>query len=288
MDIYQEIWDADMRGNGLKAVIKKEDGNKSEGYIVVRETLESDSEHKIIEKVVIPKRKRKSYELAESLFDNYTLNQREEELNILDESKEIENLLNFVIESEPMKIARKYIEMRANNKYSDIQWYIYLHKIWFEQFDMGMNKDLSGFEHVFVGEQKKMKVKGYHFWFKYYLDDNIGYLGQDDIAFLGLKYDESNKHEGTEVPEVVTLKYKWHAYNYVTNERVTLTKSIGGFWVGPSVEGIMALGTIRFTPQAFTSKEAIINNVKYKLELHRSLDNKHLRTFFPKFIDLLD
>ena len=37
---------------------------------------------------------------------------------------------------------------------------------------MGADPALSGFEHVVVGEQEGAKAQGYHFWYKYYLDDD--------------------------------------------------------------------------------------------------------------------
>ena len=43
-----------------------------------------------------------------------------------------------------------------------------------------MNNDSSGFEHVFVGEEKDGKITGLHNWVQYYLEEakgNIDYLG---------------------------------------------------------------------------------------------------------------
>ena len=63
-------------------------------------------------------------------------------------------------------------------------------------------KDLSGFEHTFVGEQKETKATGYHFWFKYLIDDSIDNdTGYDNISFGGL-FDKGNN------PNYVAVRFK--------------------------------------------------------------------------------
>jgi len=62
-----------------------------------------------------------------------------------------------------------------------------------------------------------------------------------------------------------------------------ITKDIGGFWIGPSIEGLMALGTVRFVPEAMAPKQAVINGFQYDLPLHLSPNRRHLRSFYPEF-----
>jgi poly(U)-specific endoribonuclease len=65
-------------------------------------------------------------------------------------------------------------------------------------FFYGRRSCLSGFEHVVVGEQESPKTQGYHFWYKYFLDDGFARqvdspaiefpgLADDRIVYLGSK-----------------------------------------------------------------------------------------------------
>jgi poly(U)-specific endoribonuclease len=54
--------------------------------------------------------------------------------------------------------------------------------------------------------------------------------------------------------------------------------------VGVSIEGLMALGTVRFFQRGRI--EAALNRARYEIEAHRSPDGRSLRTFFPRFLGL--
>ena len=278
MNIYQSIWDADMEENGVRPISTSETGNKSEGYVAVDlETCEP--KHNVLKEVYIPDKKRNSYTLVEKLFNNYTLNQKKKESNTLDEEKEVEDFLTAAIETKPLKIARQYIEEKANKKFTDLQWHIYLHDVWFRQFRSESGVDLCAFEHVFVGEQKGKTLGGHHFWYKYWLEDNAS-INNDHIVMNCPIHEESNPSNH----DVVTIGYNLEAYDYEEKKLVQLFKKIGGFFVGLSAEGIIALGTVRFTPQSYAPKDAVINNEHYDLKLFRSPDNKSMRTFYPVYL----
>jgi hypothetical protein len=59
---------------------------------------------------------------------------------------------------------------------------------------------------------------------------------------------------------------------------------IGGSWIGCRIEGLMALGTVRFFERGRI--ETTINGVRYQIELYRSPDGRSLRSFFPRFLGL--
>ncbi len=294
-DIYQEIWDEDQQHCGLKAIKKDVKIDKSlekHGYVVVDEKKTSDEGHKVIVDVHIPAGKQKSYDLVEDLFNNYVLDQTKPELNtpseLKTEQQEIQSFIEYAYVTPPMQKAREFYVAQSGKDVTDDEWWAIIERVWFDQFDIGANLDLSGFEHVVVGEQQRGKVQGYHFWYKYYLDERFvpdtlpsssppSDSPKDAIHFLGW--------EGTfnsASPDCVTLSFIWEAFDYKKKDYRKLTKPIGGFWVGPSVEGLLAIGTVRFLEQAFAPKQATINGITYNLELFRSPDNKHLRTFFPK------
>jgi poly(U)-specific endoribonuclease len=294
MDIYQEIWDEDQKHCGLKA-IKKGDpidaATKDHGYVIVDEKEVTDKDHKVIVEVHIPPSKIKSYDLVEVLFNNYVLDQTKPEVDTLEdlktEQQEIQSFIEYAYKTPPMQKARKYYSEQTKKEVTDDEWWAIIERVWFAQFDSGKNQDLSGFEHVIVGEQKQGKVQGYHFWYKYYLDehfvpDTFSSLNnpagsvKDTIHFLGW---EGKRNLS---PDCVTLSFVWEAFDYKAKQYRKLTKPIGGFWVGPSVEGLMAIGTVRFLEQAFAPKKATINDVTYNLILFRSPNDKHLRTFYPE------
>lgn len=289
-NIYQQIWDADQQENGLPAITPSGNKDSSRGYVVVDEQTGASGEHVLFPQVYIPEHKQDSYNLCKHLFNNYTLNQTKAEINTPEEDAEVHALLEAVIETKPMTVARQYVAQQMGESINLMRWYQMLVEIWFRQYDQGVDKDLSGFEHAIVGEQSGSKAGGYHFWYKYYLDDGAGLLGTDDITYLGTRYDGTKKkdgklnRQGRLIPDVVTLAYKWNAYDYETNQRQTLYKPIGGFWVGCSIEGLMALGAVRFLWQARAPKEAIINGTSYALKLYRSQDERSLRTFYPEFL----
>lgn len=284
-DIYQQIWDADQEGNGIKAISKDDpidEATREHGYVVVDdiEVEASDKDRKVLLEVVIPEEKMSTYRLAEKLFNNYTLDQTKPENNTVDEDREIQEFLEAIVNSKPMTVARKYIAHHSGQNITEDVWWDTVQRIWFEQFDSGRNKDLSGFEHVVVGEQKGGKVQGYHFWYKYYLDEHFLFNNDefDLIDFKGLKGQRETS------PEIVTLSYTWRAFDFERRAFRPLTKPIGGFWVGPSIEGLMAMGTIRFFPDAFIPKKALINKVEYNLQLFRNSNNRCMRTFYPEFV----
>lgn len=289
-DIYQRVWDADQSANGIPAIAADEAEDPGRGFVKVDERAGRDPHHRLFAEVQIPAHKRRTYDLCKALFDNYRLDQSRSEDNRPEEAREILDLLEAVTDSAPMAVARMQLEDRHGKRYARDTWQELIFDIWFRQFDDGRNRDLSGFEHVAVGEQKGGKVNGHHFWYKYYLDDWAAFSGRDDIDYDGSRYDGPHRMEGRlnaigrEVPEVATLAYAWDAYDHETGERRTLYNPIGGFWVGCSIEGLLALGTVRFFERGRV--ETAINGARYQVELYRSPDGQSLRTFFPRFLDL--
>jgi hypothetical protein len=297
-DIYQQIWDADQEGNGIRAITsaqKEEKADPEHGYVIVDSAVNTGPEHRLLKEVIIPNRKMETYELCKRLFNNYTLDQTKSELNTPEEDAEVFELLRTIINSKPMKVARQYVSEQTGEVYDELRWSKVLMDIWFHRYKEVNNLDLSGFEHVIVGEQKEGTVSGYHFWYKYYLDDGAGLVGsQDDIIYAGTRFDGPKKtdgplsDQGILVPEVATIAYRWNALDYLTGEKRPLYKPIGGFWIGCSIEGLLALGAVRFIRAARAPKEAVINGARYDLRLHRSPDNRSLRTFFPEFLGLAE
>ncbi|WP_462411711.1 hypothetical protein [Neobacillus sp. Marseille-QA0830] len=277
MDIYRAIWEADMTGNGIRPITAADCGNQDEGYVIV--DLECFSpEHRVFKEVVIPDRKKQSYQLVEQLFDNYNLNHYGREKNTTAESNEVKEFLQMAIDSPPVKMAKNYIEEKNNKRFTDMQWYRHLHDLWFRQYDSESGKDLSGFEHVFIGEQKQRRLEGHHFWYKYWLEDSAdsNKHAQDQID---LKCEYFGEQKGA--PYVVTLGYRLQAFDYRKRRYSKVGKNHCAFFTGISAEGLLALGTVRALRHKDVPEEILINHSPFRLELFMSPDGKSIRTFYP-------
>lgn len=292
MNIYQAIWDADQSGNGIKPLLATSDeaGQAEQGFIRVLTKTETLRDPNILFDLTLPQHKRSTYDLVQALFDNYALDEQHDEAETPQEREEIHDLLQAVVDTPPMLVARQYLEEATGTAISSARWYATLLEMWFRTFRGGGDPALSGFEHVFVGEQQGPKVQGYHFWYKYYLDDGMVQREGNRAAFPGLDDDRIVYLRGLykdgqeQFAESVTISYKWMAPDYDAKVLRPLTKPTGGFFVGCSVEGLMALGTVRAHLGARAPKEAVINGARYDLKVFRSENNQHIRTFYPVYL----
>lgn len=292
-DIYQRIWDADQNENGIQPILDNEDGNPDRGFIKVNSNLDqTDKDLRVLTELHIPESKKRTYKLGLKLFDNFALRERDEELDTPEERTEVHDFVDAIIDTAPMQVAREYVAEQTGSSVSRQRWYNTLMEMWFRKYSLGSGPDLSGFEHVVIGEQGGSKAKGYHFWYKYYLDD--GFARMQDGAFADsfpeLRDDRIN-YTGTKMtgkqaqyPETVTISYRWFAPDYEREALRPLYKKIGGFFVGCSIEGLLALGTVRGHLGANAPKKAVINGAEYDMKLYHSNNRRHIRTFYPKFI----
>ena len=163
--VYQRIWDADQAASGIPAIAVGQAGDAERGFVKVDERATRAPDHRLFAQVRIPEHKRRTYDLCKALFDNYRLDQSKPEDNRPEEAREILELLEAVTKSPPMATAREYLDARNGGSYSRDDWQELIFDVWFRQFDDGRNRDLSGFEHVAVGEQKGGAVNGHHFWY---------------------------------------------------------------------------------------------------------------------------
>ncbi|MCB1739683.1 MAG: hypothetical protein KDK91_04885 [Gammaproteobacteria bacterium] len=291
-DIYQQIWDADQAQNGISAILDTTSGDPAHGYVKVNSRLHLDDPTlKVLPEVVIPGHKQSTYRLCRELFDNYALPERDPENETAEEREEVHDLVHAMVDTAPMLLARDYVAQSSGTSLTRERWYNTIMEMWFRRFSLGGDPHLSGFEHVVVGEQQGSKAQGYHFWYKYHLDDGFAHLVDDAqerfpglvddrIAYLGSRLADGQ----AQFPESVTISYRWQAPDYEREAMRPLTKPVGGFFVGCSVEGLLALGTVRAHLGARAPKEAQINGGRYSLKLFRSADNLHVRTFYPVFL----
>ena len=164
-EVYQRIWDLDQSASGIPAIAADQTGDPARGFVKVDERGGRDPQHRLFAEVHIPAHKRRTYDLCKALFDNYRLDQSRPENNRPEEAREILALLEAIADSAPMAAAREHLEGRNGGRYAHDEWQELIYDVWFRQFADGRNRDLSGFEHVAVGEQKNGKVNGHHFWY---------------------------------------------------------------------------------------------------------------------------
>jgi len=254
----------------------------------------------------------KSYKLVSDMFDNYESDETKPEVNTKEECQEIMNFLSYVVDSEPMKVASAYLRKKysnTNNVDADDKesfnnrgkFLAKLKKVWFDQYDWGKMKSLSGFEHTFVGERRADgTVMGYHFWYKYFVDDSTENPTHQDAIDFNKRLDDGSSDD------YVAIRFK----QYVDTDHdgvvdgsgdSQLFKSFGSFFVGCSAECKMALGTIAYyeSKAAWIQRRrekkqddhghdaegtlAQINGHHYKLNLHRGGDrNQYCRSFYPE------
>lgn len=306
--IWDSIWQADMKQNGLIPLIKgisDREKDIAQGYIVV-DTAPFESsdcnlsngnrEVKVLVEVSIPEEKKKSYDLVGKLFDNYRLrrNASEGEANA-EENKDINEFLEFAIKQAPMVIAKKHAEEHRyiSQGASDDEWIRKLRTIWFETF---YENTTCGFEHIFVGEEGSgtdpnpcrrngqpssfKELGGHHFWYHYYLHDGPYEQDKENDSIIFLKGVEVIRSERSQKAEIITIRYIYDAKDAGDTESIRLYKETGGFFVGLSAEGILAIGTIAMM-QGRDSIDITINDEEYVLKVYRN--NGHLRTFWPEF-----
>lgn len=263
-DIYQRIYTADItQSSGLPAVLPKEARSEEAGYVVVNEHFDPSSGG-LFPEIRIPESKKRSYEIVSALFDNYELAYTKNEVVTPEESAEIAALLDFVIPTPPMKLAREFIAEQGA-VYTDEAWKEYVKEVWFRPFELDGSPTHTGFEHVFVSESGEGKVHGLHWW--YYFVSHA-----EKITHKGTVY--GSARQGVTFPEVVTLSYD------LETAEGAITKPVGGLFVGLSVEGVMAMAMARANTEMGIAK---LEGAEVELRLYKSADQKSLVTFYPIF-----
>lgn len=294
--IYQQVWDADQNGNGVPTIRPSQRRNKDVGYVVVDEPTgewDGDRDRRIHPEVFIPPKKRSTYDLMKALFDNYTLDQSKPETPQTDEEKaEVKAFIDAILDTEPMQIAKRFIEseLQYTSPMTDGEWYDMVYRIWFYIYRFTRRTPhRSGFEHIVVGEQNGDKIGGYHWWHKYYLDDQAkeGYAnGEDNMRYNGPRYGRlEDPNEGVKNTEVITMSHTWYAVDFETDDLRTtrLFKSRGGYQVGCSPEGLIAIGLVAFHDPR-ERRSTVINGAMYEMRIFKAgPGNTSLNTYFARF-----
>lgn len=229
----------------------------------------------------------KIYKLIFDLFDNYNPDENEQEVKTKTEIKEEQIFIDHISMSESFQIAYEYVRDKFGLKMNQNDWKNEIKRIWFTFYNLGKRKDVSAFEHTFVGEMAQGKAIGYHFWFKYLTDDSsMNMNGKDIIDFGHTVGDKKN-------PDYIAVKFDIDFQdidgNIQTNQFEKTSKPISSFFVGISPISLILMGTIVYyhlkesNQDEESSFPACINQRNYDMTCHFTHGKKNLRTFFPLY-----
>lgn len=310
-EIFNELWEIDQANNGLCVSARMEDGcwNNPSADIFIDEQNkytrgEDQAPNPLFFNVNEEKLNSKTYQAFINLLDNYLINPIDREDDLYSNQQELEEInafLDAILATPVMNKAYEYINQDLNFSIEPENFKSELIKIWFELYNNYYNDyevlDCSGFEHVFVGEgssKSSTGIGGYHYWLKFFLDEVNG-----RVDFKGYNYYKSQQPEaGSKNPYVVTLSMDW-VTNDSRNGLVVRSKDQGGFFVGISPEGQMAIATVLYYKSlkentiflAGTRLPCVINGHEYELVMYRETTQNgvnnngfHIRSFYPKYV----
>ncbi|CAI5728119.1 unnamed protein product [Peronospora effusa] len=177
---------------------------------------------------------RPTYKMLFELLDNYERETGVTEKVTPKELAENNMFLNAVIETAPMRYAHAWL-LKNHKVTGDLKDFKKkLEFIWFGLYRREARNDSSGFEHVFVGEEKNGKICGCHNWLQVYNEERngrINYKGYIRPRQRGCKFMEPTNKE-----QLLTFQFQWEDE----------TKLVSTSLIGVSPEFEIALYTMCF------------------------------------------
>jgi len=157
-----------------------------------------------------------------SLLDNYERETGVAENFTSEEKQEMSEFLDALCDTAVVRFAFEYIKVhgkdyRCKKLRSITDFQNILFDIWFAPYRRYKANDSSGFEHVFVGEEKKGSIIGLHNWVQYYLEEkkgNINYIGwagkqdsdySDDCHIVSIKFTWDDDDDELEAKSLSTI-----------------------------------------------------------------------------------
>ena len=110
-----------------------------------------------------------TYKTFYALLDNYERSTGTAETVTHEEKQENWAFLNAIMQTDCMKYVHKYLVRKNLASQSEKGFKSELYKLWFNLYRRESYNDSSGFEHVFVGEEKNGKVFFFLFLFFFFL-----------------------------------------------------------------------------------------------------------------------
>ncbi|CEM36185.1 unnamed protein product [Vitrella brassicaformis CCMP3155] len=167
------------------------------------------------------------------LLDNYVREAGVEERVSKAEKREVWDFLHAIGDTGPMQYLAKYVSMKGVSGIDDLDDLLAeMHRMWFSLYRRETRRDSSGFEHVFLGEEKDGKTVGFHNWIQFYLEERKGRVDYRGYV-LPRRRGRPNDFASDDASEfqLVTIQFKWEGD----------LKGVGSMFVGTSPEFEMAV-----------------------------------------------
>jgi len=156
------------------------------------------------------------------LLDNYEREVGEREVVTSGEKREMAEFMHALARSPVIRFLLEYLKVHGKDPrcqhlrtMNDLENLLY--DIWLTPYRRRNRNDSSGFEHVFVGEEKNGKITGLHNWVQYYMEEQAGridYLGwkgmqdsdySDDVNIVTVMFSWEDDDEGAEIKPCSTI-----------------------------------------------------------------------------------
>ena len=151
-----------------------------------------------------------SYNLFLPLLDNYERGKGVAEKVTYTEKKETQAFLAHAVASAPMQFLQKVLVSQGKVGAGRGAMKNLLQEIWFDLYARGGRvKDSSGFEHVFIGEEKDGSVTGMHNWLQLLNEERHGRFNFEGHYKPKRRFN-SNTMDRYEKERIATLKFSWY------------------------------------------------------------------------------
>jgi poly(U)-specific endoribonuclease len=167
-----------------------------------------------------------------ALLDNYERETGTAEIVTRAELEENRAFIQAVLATPVMKYVHSYLVTKGKAKNSLNAFGKQLDDLWFKLYRREGANDSSGFEHVFVGEDRDGKVMGMHNWIQLYVEERRG-----NLDYRGYIFPRKRTTPGPDSHEqLLTMQFAW----------VGDLKPVSTSFIGVSPEFELALYTLCF------------------------------------------
>eukprot|EP00854_Cymbomonas_tetramitiformis_P014550 gene14550-17198_t len=157
-----------------------------------------------------------------SLLDNYTRETGTADKVGQTEKREMSEFLDALCSTPVIRFVFEFLRVhgkdpRCKKLRSVTDFQNLLFDLWMAPYRRYRANDSSGFEHVFVGEEKRGAITGFHNWLQFYLEEKkgkINYLGwsgkqdrdwSDDCNIVSVKFQWDDNDSEVEVKPISTI-----------------------------------------------------------------------------------
>ncbi|XGW25140.1 hypothetical protein V3C99_006501 [Haemonchus contortus] len=142
-----------------------------QGHTSTRDTSDN-APHRFFDKVDGRLLEKPSYKQFLALADNFNRHTgtTEPRVSVAEEKRETSTFLTTVLESKPWKVLYRYLNQKGHPfAVSPLVFRYWIAQLWFVHYSRARGRaDTSGFEHIFMGEEKNNEISGLHNWLRFY------------------------------------------------------------------------------------------------------------------------